>query len=203
MRVAGSQEELAASAYIVAHLTDAGYVSRLDAVPVEDAVRSTNVVALPPSGREPKAMVVVAYDSTGGSPPGGAAIGVWLEVARALRALDPEHSVEFVALGAEQTDVGGGRLGSRRLARRLVDEGASPHVGVVHDVGDAADPELFAAGPAAAALEEVASPLGFETGDAAVTGGAEVFAEAGFDTTVLGGAPEGVGPVLLAYLSAL
>lgn len=203
LRLAGSQEELAASAYIVAHLTDAGYVSRLDAVPVQDAVRSTNVVALPPSGEEPQTIVAVAYDSTDSSTPNGYAIAVWMEVARALRAIEPEHSVQFVALGAEHSDVDGGRLGSRRLARQLADQDGSPHVLVVGEVGDTTDPELFAAGPAAAALERIAAPLGFETGAARVAGAAEVFTEAGFETTVFGGAPEGVGPVLLEHLADL
>ena len=180
-RLAGSQEELAASAYVVAHLTEAGYVSRLDAVPVADLVRSTNVVALPPSGAEPEAIVVVAYDSAPGSAPNGLAIGVWLEVARALRAIEPDHAIQFVALGAEHTTVGGGRLGSRRLARQLTDEGASPPVFVVAGVG--ASREAAAAAPA--------------------TGAAEVFTEAGFDTTVVGGSPERAGRVLLEHLAHL
>ena len=191
-RPAGSQQELAASAYIVAHLTEAGYVSRLDAVPVEDLVRSTNVVALPPSGREPETMVVVAYDSTSDSPTGGAAIGVWLEVARALRAVEPDHSVEFVALGAEHTDVGGGHLGSRRLVRQIQDDGVSPHVIVI--ASDPAD-RLGAAGHAA-------SELGMSSGASALEDG-EVFVAADLDTTTVSGPPDEVGPALLAYLSDL
>ncbi|MDQ3981239.1 MAG: hypothetical protein M3271_01005, partial [Actinomycetota bacterium] len=158
VRPAGSQEELAASAYIVAHLTDAGYVSRLDAVPVQDLVRSTNVVALPPGGAEPDVIVAVAYDSAQGSPPDGRAIGVWLEVARALRAVEPDHAVEFVALGAEHADVAGGNLGSRRLARQLTDEGRTPGVMVVDRVEEG---PLAATGAAAAALESEARALGY------------------------------------------
>lgn len=202
-RLAGSQQELAASVYVVAHLTEAGYVSRLDAVPVQDLVRSTNVVALPPSGAEPRAIVAVAYDRSPESDPNGLAIGVWLEVARALRAIEPDHSIEFVALGAEDTTVEGGRLGSRRLANQLTDEGESPEIFVVGEVGDAKDPELLVAGAAAPALEGIAAPLGLATGDAAMTGAAEVFTEAGFTTTVVGGTPEGLGPVLLEHLAGL
>ncbi|MDQ3952330.1 MAG: M28 family peptidase [Actinomycetota bacterium] len=200
-RLAGSQEELAASAYVVAHLTEAGYVSRLDAVPVADLVRSTNVVALPPGGAESAAIVVVAYDSAPGATPNGLAIGVWLEIARALRAIEPDHSIQFVALGAEHTPVEGGRLGSRRLARQLTDEGASPQMLVVAGVGEG--PELSVSGSSAAALEQAAARLGLESAAAPVTGAAEVFAEAGFDTTVIGGAPEGVGAVLLGHLAGL
>ena len=192
VRRAGSQEELAASAYIVAHLTEAGYVSRLDAVPVEDLVRSTNVVALPPGGEEPQALVVVAYDSTEASPTGGDAIGVWLEVARALRAVDPDHSVEFVALGAEHTGVGGGRLGSRRLVRQMEDDGVAPHVIVI-----ATEPADRFTATGFAQRE-----LGAASGAPALDDG-EVFVAAGFETTTVAGPPEEVGPALLAYLSDL
>lgn len=173
VRRAGSQEEFAASAYVVAHLTEAGYVSRLDAVPVQDLVRSTNVVALPPSGEEPEVIVTVAYDSSPGSPPGGLAIGTWLEVARALRAVEPDHSVQFVALGAEHTTVSGGHLGSRRLARQLTDDGRSPEIVVVEAAGS-------------------------ET-----TGAAEVFEAAGFETRVFESGAAAAGTELLDYLSGL
>jgi hypothetical protein len=201
VRAAGSQEELAASAYIVAHLTDAGYVSRLDAVPVQDLVRSTNVVALPPSGEEPDVIVTVAYDSSAEAPTGGLAIGVWLEVARALRAVEPDHAVEFVALGAEHADVEGGHLGSRRLARQLTDEDRTPHVIVVDRVDERL---LVATGEAADALASEARTLGFSFGGSAQrSDGGEVFSAAGLDTTVVSGSAAAVGPVLLAYLSSL
>lgn len=203
-RPAGSQDELAASVYIVAHLTDAGYVSRLDAVPVEDLVRSTNVVALPPSGEEPEGLVVVAYDTGPGSGPGGFSIGVWLEIARALRAIEPEHSVQFVALGAEHATVEGGQLGSRRLARQLQDDGDSPPVFVVQGVA-AGDGPVAAAGEAAADVARAARSVGVDaTADGSVAPGpGAVFDAAGFDTTVVRGGADSVGPALLSYLAAL
>ena len=203
-RAAGSQDELAASVYIVAHLTDAGYVSRLDAVPVRDLVRSTNVLALAPSGREPAALVVVAYDTGEGSDTGGYSIGTWLEVARALRAVEPEHDVEFVALGAEHATVEGGQLGSRRLAQQLDDEGASPPIFVVQDVG--AGSELLAVqGAAAEALGEAARSVGVRTlsDESFLPGPGDVFTAAGFETTVVGGGADNAGPALLAYLATL
>lgn len=203
LRPAGSQQEFAASAYIVAHLTDAGYVSRLDAVPVADAVRSTNVVALPPSGEEPDAIVAVAYDSTEGSPPGGMAIATWLEVARALRAMDPEHSIQFVALGAEHAPVEGGLLGSRRLARQLTDKDRSPPI-VFLAAADDSQEVVTAGGPLADVLETKAVEEGIEARAGSATAGAgEVFDAAGFDYAVLGGDAETLGRVLLAYLSGL
>lgn len=204
VRNAGTQQELAASAYIVAHLTDAGYVSRLDAVPVKDLVRSTNVVALPPSGREPQAIVVVAYDSTDHSSPSGVAIALWLEVARALRAVDPDHSVQFVALGAEHTTIGGGHLGSRRLARQLTDDERDPPVLVAVEGMDLGSELVIVAGSERGPLLELAESEGFQTGTgAAGVGPGEVFEAAGFDSAVIGGGAEAAGRVLLAYLSDL
>lgn len=201
-RPAGSQDELAASVYIVAHLTDAGYVSRLDAVPVEDLVRSTNVVALPPSGEDPAALVVVPYDTGEGSDTGGYSIGTWLEVARALRSIEPEHDVQFVALGAEHATVEGGRLGSRRLAQQLEDEGNSPPVFVVQEIvpGGA----VIVAGAHATAVTEAALADDVEATEGTVgPGPGEVFEAAGLETTVVRGGVSAAGPALLAYLASL
>lgn len=203
-RPAGSQDELAASVYVVAHLTDAGYVSRLDAVPVQDLVRSTNVLALAPSGEEPAALVVVSYDTGEGSDTGGYSIGTWLEVARALRAIEPEHDVQFVALGAEHATVEGGQLGSRRLAQQLEDEGKSPPVVVLQDVL-AGDAPVAAEGAAAESIAEAAR----ETGARVASGGSlgpgpgDVFTAAGFETTVVGGGAGSAGAALLEYLASL
>ena len=128
MRRAGSQQEFAAGAYIVAHLQQAGYTTRLDAVPVENLIRSTNVVALPPSGGVPHAVVAVGYDAPQDGAPNGEAVGVFLEVARAFKLLHPQHEVEFVALGAENTQLRGGHLGAEKLAATVVDFEPEPLV---------------------------------------------------------------------------
>ena len=120
-RLAGSQQEQAASQYVLGHLQQAGYFVQLDAVPVGDLVESTNLVALPPSGEDPETIVTVAYDSPGESTASGAAVGTFLELARALYAAAPDHRVEFVALGAETSAE---HLGSRRLAQQLREAGA-------------------------------------------------------------------------------
>lgn len=201
VREAGSQQELAASAYVVAHVTDAGYVFRLDAVPVKDLVRSTNVVALPPGGGEPETIVVTGYDSTETSEPNGHAIGVWLEVARALRVVDREHAVQFVALGAEEAGAGDGRLGSRRLAQQLADDDRFPAIVVVGpvtpgggpaEVSGAARDEVMAAAEDAGVDARPGPPL---------AGTGEVFDAAGFETTVVSGGAEAVAQALLAHLS--
>ena len=109
LRPAGSQEELAAAGYISGHLQLAGYAIRLDSVPVADQVKSSNVVALPPSGGDPRIVVTVVYDSDGQTLT-GSSIGLFLELARALKIEMPDHRVEFVAEGATATNREGGAI---------------------------------------------------------------------------------------------
>ncbi|HVF52767.1 MAG TPA: hypothetical protein VNC78_04075 [Actinomycetota bacterium] len=145
-RPAGSQAELAAATYILAHLQQAGYVARLDAVPVEDLVRSTNVVTLAEDDSAP--LVVVAYDtpSSGGDPrvAGGGAVGLFLELARAVAVAAPETSVSFAAVGAESATVTGGNLGSRRLARILQENGGDPKLVILlGDIGPSVESSVW------------------------------------------------------------
>ncbi|MEA2447131.1 MAG: hypothetical protein QOK47_768, partial [Actinomycetota bacterium] len=145
-RPAGSQEEFATATYITGHLQQAGYTARLDAVPVADTVKSTNVIALAPSG-SPEVVVAIPYDTEPGSGADyGTGLGLFLELARALHVRDPDHSVAFVALGAERTDVNGGSLGSRRLAQFLVDEELDPMVVSILEVAPSSPPSLTVLG---------------------------------------------------------
>lgn len=188
-RPAGSQREQAAAVYITGHLQQAGYVVRLDPVPVGDLVRSTNVEALAPGGGPPDAVVVAAYDAPEQDARGGAAVGLLLELARALRVAAPGADVQFVALGAEHGREP--RLGARRLARALLDAGAEP---IVVELGD-----IALDGPAAA--------LGAGAGRIAPGGpradppDVDVFTAAGFDRVVVAGGAGEAGTALLEYLS--
>ena len=175
-REAGSQQEFAAATYITAHLQQAGYVVEFDSVPVADAVRSTNVVALPPSTEDPEYLVVVAYDRAG-SP---ASIGAFLEIARALRVSVPGHSVEFVAVGAQDTAEGAAQLGARRLIKLLQDRELTPHVVEIMGLDD--DPGVvFAAGDAESDIADDFPPPSPEE---------SLYEAAGFDYTwVSGGGP--------------
>ncbi|MDQ4144684.1 MAG: hypothetical protein M3198_13260 [Actinomycetota bacterium] len=196
-RPAGSQEEQAASQYVLGHLQLAGYFVELDAVPVENLVESTNLLALPPSGEEPETIVAVAYDADEDTA-SGSTVGAFIELARALYAAAPEHRVEFVALGGEATDE---HLGSRRLAQQLRDDEASPDVlMLVPAPGD----RVGFVGSLAADLEDAARDAGIDPGTAPPTGvyGVDVFAEAGFDSAVVGGgSAKDLGALLLAYLA--
>lgn len=123
-RSPGSQQELAAGSYILGHLQLAGYAPHLDRVPVADNVSSTNVVAFPPSGEEPSVLVTIAYDTGARHDDSGRYLGLFLELARVLNLTTPEHTVGFVAVGAESAE----RRGTRRLAQFLLDRELDPVV---------------------------------------------------------------------------
>ena len=197
-RPGGSQREQATSQYVLGHLQLAGYFVQLDAVPVANLVETTNLVALPPSGEQPDTVVTVAYDAEEGEER-GEAVGVFLELARALYAADPDHRVEFVALGAETTE---DHLGSRRLAQQLRDEGRSPEV---ITITSAPTEEVGAVGSLAPDIERAADQADVRTGAplaASSFGGVDVFERADFESAVVGGgSAQDLGAVLLAYLA--
>lgn len=196
-RPAGSQQEFAGATYITAHLQQAGYVVEFDSIPIENAVRSTNVVALPPSTEDPLYLVATSYDGTGGAP----AVGVFLELSRALRSSAPDHSVEFVALGAEETDLPGAPLGSRRMIALLQDRELTPRVIFLTD---SSPPGNFKAyGADAEALHTLAFGADPVLTDELLTApGSDLFEDAGFDTTLVAGDPERVARVLLRFLAS-
>jgi hypothetical protein len=200
-RSPGSQGEQAASFYILGHLQRAGYVVRLDAVPVGNLVSSTNLMALPPGGEDPEVVVPVSYD-TGGD----LALAVFLELARALHVAAPEHSVEFVALGAEGARRGEDMLGSRRLARVLLDEDLDPVI-VSLDVTQAGGGAVFVEGEgeAGSGLRRTAELLGFQSPPEVPpprSNQRSVFERAGWDHVFVRGRAVEVGRVLLEYLAA-
>ena len=195
-RVAGSQQEFAATTYITAHLQQAGYVVEFDSIPVENTVRSTNVVALPPSTEDPVYLVTAPYDGSGPSP----AVGVFLELARALRASVPEHSVEFVALGAEESDVPDGPLGTRRMIKLLQDRELDPKVIFLTNAQPPGNFKAYG--------EDSEELHGLAFGDDAVLTqellthpGSNLFEQAGFDTTLVAGEPARVAQILLRFLA--
>ncbi len=121
VRRPGSQQELAAATYLLGHLERAGYAVRLDAVPVADLVRSTNVVTVPPEDDTPGVLVAVIYD-TGPSGSDETDLGIFLELARASAVSGGgSPKARFAALGAEHSSESGGHLGSRRLAQVLLE----------------------------------------------------------------------------------
>ncbi len=190
VRPGGSQEENIAATYLLGHLQVAGYLVRLDAVPVADLVRSTNVVAPPPTGADPEVVVAVAYDSPPQGGGDGRAVGLWLELARALSVSEPEHRVGFVALGAEHLESERAPLGSRRLARFLLDEEQDP---VVVTIASSEGPAQ-ASGPAADRVLPGA-------GGTLAPAGPDPLSDAGFDHVFVSGNPEEIGPELLGYLT--
>lgn len=206
-RDAGSQKEFAAASYLTGHLQQAGYAVKLDPVPVGDLVRSTNVVALPPGGEPITAVVAIPYDNTPNVPPQGQDLGLFLEIARALRVVEPEHHVQFVALGAEYSIRQGGHLGSRRLVSALLED-ESDVPALTPSVVDGGG--FSSLGPQGDELNEVA--LGLETEPARpltdpVTPSlleiTKVFQAAGLDHAIASGGIEEVADVLVTYLRSL
>lgn len=199
-RPAGSQQELAAATYILAHLQQAGYVPLLDPVPVEDAVRSTNVVAPPPGGEDPRIVVTVAYDTASGESRTGHDLGLWLELARAIYAREQDHAVAFVALGAEHADVGDGNLGSRRLIEFLRDDDLDPLIVELRNLspdGDAA----VARGPEGDGLVSIGESLDVPaTAIPERTALGVLLARAGLAHMEVSGGVDEVSEVLLEYL---
>jgi hypothetical protein len=202
-RLAGSQEEFAASSYLLAHLQAAGYVVQLDSVPFRNDVNSTNVVALPPSGGAPTVVVAVPYGTGPGNPSDGVALGTFIELARALNVAFPNNSVEFVALGAEYTDVNGGHLGSRRLAQVLLDHHQHPLVVLFQVTGGG-----FAAYPQDGGAIDVAHELDHIAGGARtrtqelVKVQPPVFSDARLSTVLARGRAAQLGRVLLRFLTS-
>ena len=197
VREPGSQEELAAASYILGHLQQAGYAPLLDAVPVKNLVKSTNVVAAPPNGEDPSAVVAVPYDSGGILEGRGAVVGTFLELARALNRSDPDHRVGFVAMGAQSFKA----RGAVRLVSFLRDRDAKPLIVTLEGpgpslrfeaFGDRAGEVMRLAGSGAAEdpTEVRWIPLDHD----------EVFEDAGLENLSVLGDPEVVGEVLLEWL---
>lgn len=206
-REAGSQQEFAAATYITGHLQQAGYRVRLASVPFKDLVRSTNVVALPPGEGEIAAVVTVLYDTTTGTPPNGRDIGLFLELARALRVAEPDHNVQFVALGAEVTGQDGGNLGSRALAAELDDlEEPPPVIGLL----EVSSGGFRALGPAGGELNEIATGLDIPASRPLTEPllppnlkATEIMQSENIPHAVAAGGVEETAQVLLAYLTSL
>jgi hypothetical protein len=202
-RPAGSQGEGIAATYLLGHLQRSGYQVYLDPVPVSNLVSSTNVVALPAAGDEPSVVVVVPYDTTPGTPDTSPALGLFLEVARALKVSGKGAAVEFVALGAERAEVSGGRLGSRRLAKFMRDRSQHPVVVSLEDVTLGASGPVEVRGGASEGIDAAARAAGVaartEVGN---TPTVEVFSAAGIRSAALSGPAGSVGAVLLEYLVA-
>lgn len=200
LRPAGSEEEQAAAAYLLGILQQNGYFVRLESVPVADLFTSTNVIAQPASGGDPTVMVVLPYSNSRDVRSNGLALGVFLEVARALNVVDPEHFVQFAAVGAEYAEEEGGFLGSRRLAQLLLEEGKDPFI--IQIAGVTRDGPLQTIGERSADVLAVAEDLGaaVATPSEAPLPDPDVFESAGFDRLVISGGVDAVGEVLLEFL---
>ena len=201
LRPAGSQGEGIAATYLLGHLQRSGYEVYLDPVPVSNLVSSTNVVALPAAGEDPSMVVVAPYDTAPGTPDTSPALGLFLEVARALKAGGEGAAVEFVALGAERAEMSGGRLGSRRLAQFMRDREQHPVVVSLEEVSLMGQGAAVVRGDASQDIVAAARAAGVTVeAEDGRTPTIEVFGAAGFRSVALGGPAGSAGQVLLEYL---
>jgi hypothetical protein len=192
-RPPGSQQELAAATYILGHLQLAGYSPLLDAVPVKDQVQSSNVIAVPPTGVEPRVMVTVGYDTSGRGLHTGTGIGLFLELARAINVAYPDHAVGFAALGAEEGD---GR-GSAALASFFDEQDLEPSL-ISMQVGQGYQRVVVGscagAGTDLVLIEECVGPARFDD---------DPFSAHGLQHTMVRGDPTGVGSILFRFLAGV
>ena len=185
-RPPGSQQEQIASQYVLGHLQRAGYLVRLDAVPVGNLVESSNLLAVPPSENDPKVIVVTGYATPPKQAEGGEEVGFLLELARAFNVASPDHDAEFGALGA---DIPPERRGARRLARLLLDEGVQAQIVEIGEIEDGAPVTIK--GALAAAISENAATDDFVE---------SLFTDAGFQWAIASGDPADLSRTLLGYL---
>lgn len=199
-RRAGSQQEQIAATYILGHLQQAGYSARLDSVPVGNLVNSTNVIATLPGTAEPAVVVAIAYDGGGATSASGRALGLFLELARAVTVADAQHRVEFAALGAENSDLeGGAHRGARELAELLE---AQRRDVVVVVLGEVTAQGPVAGDGAASLLQEAGiragNPAGGLNRKASET--SAVLTEAGYESAWVSGGATELGATLLDWL---
>jgi alkaline phosphatase isozyme conversion protein len=144
-RMAGSAREQAAADYLVGRLTDFGYQAELQEFPVafsfhsqgggnarEREAVSYNVVA-EVAGRSERLIIVGAHYDTSvarneaqseagiggpalqGVDDNASGVGVLLELASRLAGTAPEHTIRFIAFGAEEV----GLLGARQVVKSM------------------------------------------------------------------------------------
>jgi hypothetical protein len=201
-RAPGSQEEFAAATYILGTLQQAGYVVRLESVPLDGLEKSTTVFAVTAGGEAPEFIVTVPYSSSLDGP-SGEAIGLLLEMARALRVLVPDHNVAFAALGAEVPGPGGG-AGSRSLARFLTAEELEPVVIRLQSVsGDRPGSFKSFGGDLADELNArlCEGEMACDSTQEAVVFRPDPVAQEGFEHLLVIGSSDGISEVLLPYLA--
>ena len=195
-RMAGTAQELAAAEYLLERFNDMGYEARLQGFPVrysfhpaggqtanERDARSANVIAELPGAGDRLIIIGAHYDTAvarnagqveagiGGRALQGvddnaSGVGVVLELAQRLAGTRPEHTIRFMAFGAEEV----GLLGARH-AVGVMDNDERGRVDLMINIdsiitGDAlyvhAGPATYAADPAAGAAREQALQMAAE-----------------------------------------
>lgn len=125
VRQAGSPEERKAADYVVARLTQLGYETRVEDVPLPNGTTSRNVIAEMPGTSARRIVIGAHLDSKPPSPGGNdnaSGVGAVLAIAEALSGQDIVATVEFVFFGAEEivgSDVTAHHFGSRQRVKNM------------------------------------------------------------------------------------
>ena len=132
-RVAGTEAEREARAYIFGALQAAGYQPELQEFSTTYAdengntlsIRSANVIAVKPGLSKREIIVGAHYDSTGdagrGADDNASAVSVLLEVAENLQALETPYTLRFIAFGSEEIDLNGSSAYAGQMSRDEID----------------------------------------------------------------------------------
>ncbi|WP_164215723.1 M28 family peptidase [Virgibacillus sp. YIM 98842] len=130
-RVAGTDGEREAASYIEDELASLGYETAIQEFEIRGEATSQNVIATltPEDVENPEIIHVTAhYDSVPGSPganDNGSGTSGLLEMARALKDIDTNKEIRFVAFGSEEIGLVGARYYVEQLSDDEVDRSAA------------------------------------------------------------------------------
>ena len=131
-RVAGSQTERQARDYIAGQFESFGYVTEVQEFSVTEddggdsiSLRSANVIALKPGRSQREIIVGAHYDSTDdaglGADDNASAVGVMLEAAERIQALETPFTIRFIAFGSEEINLNGSATFVSQMTRAEID----------------------------------------------------------------------------------
>lgn len=127
-RVAGSEEEAQAAAYVEAAFETYGYDVQVQPFGFADWFgtrgESANIIAVRPGASGEEIIVGAHYDSSDegdGADDNASGVAVMLEVAELLRGVETPYTIRFIAFGAEETGLNGSRYYVEQMSRAEIE----------------------------------------------------------------------------------
>lgn len=132
-RIAGSDSENQARDYIISAFDSFGYTTTAQAFVYTrkgTSYESTNVIATKPGKSEKQIIVGAHYDSvnTNGASDNASGVAVMLGAAEAIKEIDTQHTIKFIAFGAEEV----GLKGSTYYASQMTEAEKAKTVGMIN-----------------------------------------------------------------------